>query len=70
MNVIPDKRSIVGLVKDANDGKLCLPDFQRDFVWPRDLVADLVRSIYRPLVGLQNEVQAANHPFPMGKYPR
>jgi len=47
MNVIPDKRSIVGLVKDANDGKLCLPDFQRDFVWPRDLVADLVRSILR-----------------------
>ena len=47
MNVIPCKSSIVGLVKDANDGKLCLPDFQRDFVWPRDLVADLVRSILR-----------------------
>ena len=47
MNVIPNKRSIVGLVKVANEGKLCLPDFQRDFIWPRDLVADLVRSILR-----------------------
>lgn len=47
MNVIPDKRSIVGLVKDAKEGKLCLPEFQRDFVWPRELVADLVRSILR-----------------------
>lgn len=34
-------------MKDANEGKLCLPDFQRDFVWPRELVADLVRSILR-----------------------
>ncbi|MGD0650566.1 MAG: DUF262 domain-containing protein [Verrucomicrobiia bacterium] len=47
MNVIPDKRSIVELVREANGGKLCLPVFQRDFVWPRDQVADLVRSILR-----------------------
>lgn len=47
MNVIPDKRSIVGLVKEAHDGKLCLPVFQRDFVWPRDQVADLLRSLLR-----------------------
>ena len=28
-------------------GALCLPNFQRDFVWTRDEVADLVRSILR-----------------------
>jgi hypothetical protein len=47
MEIIPDKRKLVGLVEQAYDGKLCLPDFQRDFVWPREQVADLVRSVVR-----------------------
>jgi uncharacterized protein with ParB-like and HNH nuclease domain len=47
MEIIPDKRKLVGLVEQADAGVLCLPDFQRDFVWPRDQVADLVRSIVR-----------------------
>lgn len=47
MNVIPDKRDLISLVRDANDGRLCLPNFQRDFVWPRDQVADLIRSVLR-----------------------
>ena len=45
--MIPDKRPIVRLVEQAHKGKLCLPAFQRDFVWKRDEVADLVRSIVR-----------------------
>lgn len=28
-------------------GKLCLPNFQRDFVWPHEGVADLLRSVVR-----------------------
>lgn len=47
MEIIPDKRKIVGMVEQAYEGKICLPDFQRDFVWTRDEVADLVRSILR-----------------------
>lgn len=47
MNIIPDKRKLVGLIEQAQEGKLCLPDFQRDFVWKRDEVADLLRSILR-----------------------
>lgn len=47
MDIIPDKRKLVGLVEQAYEGKLCLPNFQRDFVWPRDQVADLLRSILR-----------------------
>lgn len=47
MDIIPDKRKLVGLVEQAYEGKLCLPDFQRDFVWRRDEVADLLRSILR-----------------------
>ena len=45
--MIPDKRPVVRLVEQAYEGKLCLPAFQRDFVWKRDEVADLVRSIMR-----------------------
>jgi len=47
MEIIPDKRKLVGLVEQAFDGKICLPDFQRDFVWPPDQIADLLRSILR-----------------------
>src|ERR1700686_5187299 len=47
MEIIPDKRKVVGLVEQAFDGRICLPNFQRDFVWTREEVADLVRSIVR-----------------------
>jgi uncharacterized protein with ParB-like and HNH nuclease domain len=47
MEIIPDKRKVVGLVEQAFEGKICLPNFQRDFVWTREEVADLVRSIVR-----------------------
>ena len=47
MEIVPDKRKVVGLVADAYDGTICLPNFQRDFVWTREEVADLVRSIIR-----------------------
>lgn len=47
MDIIPHKRKIVGLVEQGYVGEICLPNFQRDFVWPREQVADLVRSILR-----------------------
>jgi hypothetical protein len=47
MEITPDKREVLGLVQQAYKGKVCLPDFQRDFVWTRAEVADLVRSIMR-----------------------
>jgi len=47
MEIIPDKRKVVGLVEQAHKGDICLPNFQRDFVWKREEVADLVRSIVR-----------------------
>lgn len=47
MEIIPDKRKLVGLVEQAHEGKLCLPNFQRDFVWSREGVADLIRSVLR-----------------------
>jgi hypothetical protein len=47
MEIIPDKRKVVGLIERAHEGTICLPNFQRDFVWTREEVADLVRSIIR-----------------------
>jgi hypothetical protein len=47
VEIIPDKRKVIGLVEAAHEGKICLPNFQRDFVWTREEVADLVRSIVR-----------------------
>ncbi len=47
MEIIPDKRKLVGLIEQAYDGNLCLPNFQRDFVWTREEVADLLRSVVR-----------------------
>lgn len=47
MEIIPDKRKVITLVEQAYEGKICLPNFQRDFVWTREEVADLVRSIVR-----------------------
>jgi uncharacterized protein with ParB-like and HNH nuclease domain len=47
MEITPDKLKLIDLVEDAYRGKLCRPNFQRDFVWPRDQVADLVRSVLR-----------------------
>src|SRR5436309_2473567 len=47
MEIIPDKRRVIGLVEQGHKGKICLPNFQRDFVWTREEVADLVRSIIR-----------------------
>jgi hypothetical protein len=66
MEIIPDKRKIVGLVEQAYEGKICLPNFQRDFVWTREEVADLVRSIVRGyFIGslLLLRCDAANPPF-------
>ena len=47
MDIFPDKRNLVDLVNKAHQGIVCLPDFQRDFVWTREEVADLLRSILR-----------------------
>lgn len=47
MNIIPDKRKLLDLVQQVYEGSICLPDFQRDFVWPPDQIADLLRSILR-----------------------
>ncbi len=40
--IFPDKRNLIRPIEHASEGKLCLPEFQRDFVWARNEVADLM----------------------------
>jgi hypothetical protein len=47
MEITPDKKSLSSLVEKAHEGSLCLPNFQRDFVWSKESIADLLRSILR-----------------------
>ena len=47
MEITPNKRKIILLVEEAQQGTVCLPNFQRDFVWSSDEVADLLRSLLR-----------------------
>ncbi len=46
-DIIPDKQKLLHLVELGMNGKVCLPNFQRDFVWSSGEIADLIRSILR-----------------------
>lgn len=41
-----DKKEILTLIKKAYEGELVLPDFQRNFVWQRFDVEELIRSLF------------------------
>lgn len=47
MNITPNKQPLLQLVEGARDGSVCLPNFQRDYVWKRDQINDLLRSVIR-----------------------
>ena len=47
MDILTDKVPLLSLVADARRGQLALPEFQRNFVWPRDQVADLLLSLLK-----------------------
>lgn len=41
----PDSTKILGLIEDAKEGKVVLPEFQRNFVWTNSDIKDLLVSI-------------------------
>lgn len=47
MDLTSDKKRLLDLVERARTGKLALPQFQRDFVWDRDSIEELIRSLLR-----------------------
>jgi len=47
MEITTDKKNLLNLVKDARKGNVVLPQFQRNFVWSRDDITDLLVSILK-----------------------
>lgn len=45
MNLQQDKENLLDLIKLAYQGKLVLPDFQRNFVWERLDIEELIKSL-------------------------
>jgi len=47
MRASPNNRKLSGLVERAKSGFVALPQFQRNFVWPRRSVESLLDSLLR-----------------------
>ena len=63
-----DKESLLDLIHKARTGKIVLPQFQRNFVWSRDAITDLILSIFQGyFIGsfLLLDVDKDNVPFAM-----
>lgn len=45
MKTTPDNEKLLSLVEAARKGKLALPEFQRNFVWSRDDITELLVSV-------------------------
>jgi len=66
MEITPDKKKLLGLVEQAAQGTIALPMFQRNFVWSRDDVTDLLRSVLKNyFIGsfLLLKIDPADSPF-------
>ncbi|MGC7847672.1 GmrSD restriction endonuclease domain-containing protein [Desulforudis sp. 1088] len=66
MDITPDKKRLLDLVERARSGEIVLPEFQRNFVWTRDDVRDLLTSVLKGyFIGsfLLLKVDAESSPF-------
>jgi uncharacterized protein with ParB-like and HNH nuclease domain len=43
------RTSVRRLIADLREGRLCIPEFQRGYVWRPNKAADLLDSLYRGL---------------------
>lgn len=65
-NTTPSNQKLFDLVKDAGEGKLALPQFQRSFVWSPGDVQELLVSVFKQyFIGslLVMTIDPANPPF-------
>jgi len=68
MKTSPDKEKLFSLIKKAREGKIVLPQFQRNFVWSRSDITDLLNSIFEGyFIGsfLMLDTEATDPPFAM-----
>lgn len=66
MEISHDNPKLVGIVERAREGRIVLPEFQRDFVWSRDGIAELLVSILKgyfigTFLALRTDID--NNPF-------
>jgi len=47
MEITPDKKKLLDLIDRAVGGEITLPQFQRNFVWARDDITDLLLSVFK-----------------------
>lgn len=47
LHLTTDKKKLTDLVSESGAGTLALPQFQRNFVWSRDKIEDLIRSLVK-----------------------
>ncbi|MFC2172116.1 DUF262 domain-containing protein [Acidobacteriota bacterium] len=47
MEITPDTKNLLDLVNKASTGEIVLPQFQRNFVWSRDDIRDLLISVLK-----------------------
>lgn len=66
MDITPDKKRLLALVEQAAEGSIALPRFQRNFVWTREDITELLASLLRNYyIGsfLLLEIDPDNTPF-------
>lgn len=47
MAIVPITKNLLDMVNSARSGEIALPEFQRNFVWSRDDVRDLLTSVLK-----------------------
>lgn len=47
LEVTTDKKRLIDIMEGAQQGTVALPQFQRNFVWARDKIEDLLRSLIK-----------------------
>lgn len=66
MEIAWSEKNMLGLIKKAFDGEVMLPDFQRNFVWARTDIEELIKSLIENMfIGtfLVQHVDPNNLPF-------
>ncbi|AAB98681.1 TPA: DUF262 domain-containing protein [Methanocaldococcus jannaschii] len=66
MELSHDTKNLLDLVKKAYEGEVALPDFQRNFVWTRQDIEELIKSLLENMfIGtfLIQEINPENPPF-------
>ena len=63
------QRKLLSLLEDVKTGKLVIPDFQRDFVWTRKQIEELLNSVINRKTGGRRDVHQVPFVGKLGRAP-